>query len=353
MNDPYRGKECKRYTKNTTDRIGGITLRTNPSTSVQGALPRIKDEPLWKRLKKQMAFQLFVLLGIAFMGVFAYTPMFGILMAFKDYKINSGIVGIFTSEWVGLRYFQEFVNDYNFPMLVRNTLVLSILKLVFSFPIPILFAIMLTEVRHAFFKRFVQTVSYLPHFISWVVIVGVAFAFFSTDTGLANQLLLQMGLIEEPLRILTDPDYFWGLAVSSAVWKEAGWWTIIFLAAISGIDPSLYEAAEMDGAGRLKRIWHITLPGIKGSIVVVLILSIGNILGGGLVGSNFEQAFLLGNPLNSDKSQIIQTYAFNMGLAQGRFAFATAIDLVQSIISITLILTSNYIAKKVSGSGLF
>lgn len=332
-------------------------MKTNVSTVLQHTQQNtsliIKDEPLWKRFKRQIAFQIFVLLGILFMAIFSYVPMFGILMAFKDYKISSGIIGIFTSDWAGLRYFEEFVNDYNFPTLVKNTLALSILKLFFSFPIPILYAIMLNEVRNAFFKRFVQTVSYLPHFISWVVIVGVAFAFFSTDTGLVNNLLMSMGWIDEPLRILTDPDYFWGLAVSSAVWKEAGWWTIIFLAAIAGIDPSLYEAAEMDGAGRLKRIWHITLPGIKGSIVVVLILSIGNILGGGLVGSNFEQAFLLGNPLNSDKSQIIQTYSFNMGLAQGRFAFATAIDLVQSIISLILILSSNYIAKKVSGSGLF
>jgi len=306
-----------------------------------------------KRFRKQMAFHLFVLLGVAFMLVFNYTPMFGILMAFKEYKITSGVSGIFTSEWAGLRYFREFVNDYNFPTLIRNTLALSVLKLVFSFPVPILLAIMLNEARLVWFKRFVQTVSYLPHFISWVVVTGVLFAFFSANTGLVNQLLVDLGLIDEPLPILTDPDYFWGLAVVSAVWKEAGWWAIIFLASIAGIDPSLYEAAEMDGAGRLQRIRHVTLPGIKGAVIVVLILSIGNILGGGLVGSNFEQSFLLGNALNSDKSQIVQTYAFNMGLAQGRFAFAAAIDLVQSVISVALILISNAVARKVSGAGLY
>lgn len=168
-----------------------------------------------------------------------------------------------------------------------------------------------------------------------------------------NSLLMSLNLIDEPLTILTSPDSFWGLAVSTAVWKEAGWWTIIFLAAIAGIDPGLYEAAQIDGAGRLRRIWHVTLPSIKGSIIVVLILSIGSILGGGLVGSNFEQVMLMGNALNLEKSQIIQTYAFNVGLAEGRFAFAAAIDLIQSIISVILILSSNAIAKKVSGSSLY
>lgn len=328
-------------------------MKSNPVHSSHKLMIDIQKKTIWKRFKGEFTFHLFVGLGLLFLLVFSFTPMFGIIIAFKDYQITSGISGIFTSEWAGLRYFKEFFADYNFPSLVRNTLMLSILKLVFTFPIPIMLAIMLNEVNNTYFKRVVQTVSYLPHFISWVVVVGIAFAFFSTDTGVINHLLLKLHIIDEPLQILTDPNSFWGLAISTAVWKEAGWWTIIFLASIAGIDPSLYEAAEMDGASRLKRIWHVTLPGIKGSVIIVLILAIGNMLGGGLVGSNFEQAFLLGNPLNSDTSQIIQTYAFNVGLAQGRFAFATAIDLIQSIISVTLILVSNYIAKKVSGSSLF
>ncbi|WP_339319577.1 ABC transporter permease subunit [Paenibacillus sp. FSL R10-2734] len=312
-----------------------------------------QEDTFTKRFRKQITVQIFVWLGLLFLLVFSYLPMFGILMAFKDYKITSGIAGIFTSDWVGLRYFKELVNDYNFPNLVRNTLVLSILKLVFSFPVPIILAIMLTEVRSSFVKRFVQTASYLPHFISWVVVSGIGFAFFSTETGLINNALMSLGLIDQPLDILTNPNSFWGLAVSTAIWKEAGWWTIIFLAAIAGIDPSQYEAAQMDGAGRLKRIMHVTLPNMKGSIIVVLILSIGSILGGGLVGSNFEQVMLFGNVLNSETSQIIQTYAFNAGLAQGRFAFATAIDLVQSFISVILIVSSNAIAKRFSGSSLY
>ncbi|CAH1191822.1 MULTISPECIES: ABC transporter permease [Paenibacillus] len=308
---------------------------------------------LWKRFKKQKVLHLFVGLGMIFLLIFSYTPMFGILMAFKDYRISDGIKGIFTSEWVGFKYFNEFIHDYQFGNIVRNTLVLSFLKVIFAFPAPILFAIMLNEVKNMGFKRFVQTISYLPHFISWVVVVGVSYAFLSADVGMVNRALMESGLIDKPLNILTSPNYFWGFAVGSAIWKEMGWWTIIFLAAITGINPSLYEAAEIDGAGRLARIRHITLPGMKGTIVVVLVLTIGSILGGGLVGSNFEQAYLFGNSINNPTSEIVQTYAFKVGLSDGRFSYAAAIDFIQSVISVILIFSSNYIAKRVSGSGLF
>ncbi|NMO94913.1 sugar ABC transporter permease [Paenibacillus lemnae] len=322
-------------------------------TYLKGEVDIIQKTVLAKQFKKQLPFQIFVWIGLLFLFLFSYIPMFGIIIAFKNYKISSGIEGIFSSSWVGLAHFKELINDYNFPTLVRNTLVLSLLKIFFSYPIPILFAIILSEVKNVFLKRFVQTVSYLPHFISWVVVTGIAFAFFSSGFGIVNDALLSLNIIKEPLSILTDPDAFWGLAVSTAVWKEAGWWTIIFLAALAGIDPSLYEAAEIDGAGRLKRIIHITLPGLKGAAIVVLILTIGSMLGGGLVGSNFEQSMLLGNTINSEKSQIIQTYAFNIGLAQGRFSFATAIDLMQSVISVILIFSSNALAKRFTGQGLF
>jgi putative aldouronate transport system permease protein len=307
----------------------------------------------WKRFKKQWPLHLFVGMGMLFLLIFSYTPMFGIVMAFKDYRIVTGIKGIFTSEWVGLQHFREFVTDYRFGEIVRNTLVLSLLKVLFTFPVPIFLAILLNEVRIMSFKRFVQTVSYLPHFISWVVVVGLTFSFFSADVGIVNKLLMNIGLINEPLDLTTSPHYFWGLAVGSAVWKEMGWWSIIFLAAIAGINPALYEAAQIDGAGRLARIRHITLPGIKGTVVVVLILTVGSILGGGLVGSNFEQAYLLGNSINNSTSEIVQTYAFKVGLADGRFSYAAAIDLIQSVISVALIFSSNFVAKRASGSSLF
>lgn len=194
---------------------------------------------LWKRFKKQKVLHVFVGLGMIFLLIFSYTPMFGILMAFKDYSISNGIKGIFTSEWVGLRYFDEFIHDYQFATIVRNTLVLSFLKVIFAFPAPILLAIMLNEVKNMAFKRFVQTISYLPHFISWVVVVGVSYAFLSADVGMVNRALIEAGFIDKPLNILTSPNYFWGLAVGSAIWKEMGWWTIIFLAAITAYKPAL------------------------------------------------------------------------------------------------------------------
>jgi len=327
-----------------------MEVETKVSHSVQWSHRRAQ---FFKQLKKQRVLHLFVGLGMIFLLIFSYTPMFGILMAFKEYSISSGIKGIFTSEWVGLKHFNEFVSDYRFGEIVRNTLVLSFLKVLFTFPAPILLAILLNEARNLRFKKIVQTVSYLPHFISWVVVAGIAFSFLSADIGMINKALMSLGLIDKPLDILTNADHFWGLAVGSAVWKEVGWWTIIFLAAIAGIDPTLYEAAQIDGAGRLARIRHITFQGMKGTIVVVLILTIGSILGGGLVGSNFEQAFLFGNSINNSTSEIVQTYAFKVGLRDGRFSYAAAIDLIQSIISVILIFSSNYIAKRASGSSLF
>ncbi|GGG00173.1 ABC transporter permease [Paenibacillus abyssi] len=313
----------------------------------------IHKQQFWKRFKKQIYLQSFVFFGLIVLFFFQYLPMFGILMAFKEYSITDGIAGILTSEWAGLKYFKQFFNAYQFEQIVTNTLAISFLKLFFAFPVPIILAIMLNEVRISAVKRIVQTTSYFPHFISWVVVAGLASVFLSTEQGVINNLLISLGLADKPIAFLSNPDHFWGLAVTTAMWKEAGWWTIIFLAALSGINPALYEAAQIDGAGRIQRIWHITLPSIKGTIVVVLILAIGNLLGGGLVGSNFEQSFLLGNSVNSDKSEILQTYAFKMGLAQGRYSYATAIDLIQSIISVTLIFGANWLSKKVTKTGLF
>lgn len=306
-----------------------------------------------KRFRRQFQLQVFALAGVGYLIVFSVLPMFGIILAFKNYKITMGVSGIFTSEWVGLKYFREFFTDYRFMELLRNTVVISTLKLVFAFPVPIILAILISECRNRPFKRIVQTVSYLPNFISWVLVYGICSALFAQKSGVINQLLVKLGIISEGIPFLTDPDMFWGMSVILSIWKSSGWWAIIFLAAISGIDSTLYEAASIDGAGRLKRIWHITLPGIKGAIVTVLILSIGSFLGGGMVGSNFEQSFLMGNTVNNSTSEIIQTYAFKMGMSQGRFSYATAVDLIQSLVSITLVIISNYVAKKVSGEGLF
>lgn len=301
---------------------------------------------------KQLSLQLFVLVGIVYIFIFSYIPMVGIIMGFKDYDIAMGVGGIFTSKWVGLKYFIEFFNDFNFKHLVINTVGISLLKMIFTFPAPIIFAIMLNEMRSIKFKKAVQTCSYLPHFISWVVVSGISFRFLST-TGVINVVFQKLGLITEAIPFLSSPKLYWGLAVSLDVWKEMGWWTIVFLAAIVGVNQELNESAAIDGAGRLKRIWYITLPCIKPTVVTVLILALGNLFGGGLSGSNFEQSFLFGNSMNSSASDIIQTYVFQVGLSNGRYAYATAVGLIQSLISLVLIYTSNFTAKKISGTSLF
>ena len=314
---------------------------------------KASKKPLLSRLLGQWQIQVFALAGIIYLVIFSYLPMVGINIAFRSYKLTSGLAGVFTSKWVGLKYFEEFVTDYRFPELVRNTLAISALKMFFAFPVPILLAIMISEVRSPKFKRLVQTISYLPNFISWVLVYGICLSFFAADRGLVNEILRKLGLTETGIPFMTDPGMFWGMATVLSIWKSSGWWAIIFLASISGIDANLYEAAMCDGAGRLKRIWHITLPGIRGAIVTVLILSIGSFLGGGMGGSNFEQFFLLGNSVNNSTSEIVQTYAFKMGMAQGRFSYATAVDLIQSIISLVLVVVSNGIVNKISGEGIF
>lgn len=314
--------------------------------------PEKRRDSIARLFWKQRYLQLFVLAGIVYVFVFNYIPMMGLIIGFKDYKITSGLQGMFTSDWVGLKYFREFFTDYKFPELLRNTLTLSVLKLIFSFPVPILFAILLNEVRNKKAKKFIQTISYLPYFVSWVIVAGLL-RIMASDTGVINNLLLGMNLVEQPLEILTSPKYFTAMAVITSIWKETGWWAIIFLAAITGIDPTLYEAAGMDGATRIQKIRYITLPSIAGTITVVLIMALGNLLGGGLSGSNFEQCYLLGNQGNMEVSDIIQTYVMRIGLSNGRYSFATAVGMFQSTISVTLVFISNYISKKVSGNGLF
>lgn len=296
--------------------------------------------------------QMFVLAGILYIFIFHYIPMFGLIIGFKDYKITTGIAGMFTSDWVGLKYFKEFFTDYKFGELMRNTLVLSILKLACSFPIPILLAILINEVRCRRLKKFIQTVSYLPYFISWVIVSGML-KIMADDSGIINQCLMALGVTDKPLELLTSPKYFYTISILTSIWKDTGWWTIIFLAAITGIDPTLYEAAEIDGAGRIRKMVSITLPSISPTVTVVLILALGNLLGGGLSGSNFEQCYLLGNSGNIEVSDIIQTYVMRVGLSNARYSYATAVGMFQSVISIILVYTSNFISKKISGNSLF
>ena len=305
------------------------------------------------KLKRQRMLQIFAWAGLVYILIFNYAPMAGILVAFKKFSIKDGFMGIFTNEWVGLKYFIEFFNDYMCWPVIKNTLIISLLKILASFPAPILLAIMITEVKNRPFKKFVQAVSYLPYFISWVIVAGILTAFFSQSRGLVSEFIIKTGISDKGVSFLTNPGSYYQLAVWTSIWKSTGWWSIIFLAAISGIDPGLYEAAMVDGAGRLKRIWHITLPGILPAIVTVLILSVGSFLGGGMMGGNFDQTMMLGNKLNASASEIIKTYAFKTGMVDLRFNYATAIDLMQSIISVILIFATNAVSKKITETGLF
>lgn len=307
---------------------------------------------LWRTFGKQWQLQMFALLGVLFLCVFSFAPLFGLVIAFKDYSIRSGVGGIFSSSFNNFAHFQEFFTNYRFSELLRNTVVLSVLKLAATFPAAIFMALLISEVRHSFSKRVFQTISYLPHFISWTLVYTIAFNMFSEKSGIINQALLSSGAVSKAIPFMTSEDMFYGFAIFLSIWKTTGWSAIIFLAAISGVDPTLYEAAKVDGAGRLKRIRHVTLPSILPSVVTVLIINIGSMLGGGMGGSNFELSYLFGNATNSATADIIQTYSFNMGLSKGRFAFATAVDMCQSIVSLILVLCSNAAAKKISGIGL-
>ena len=308
-------------------------------------------ESVRREFRRQLPLHLFVWIGLLFLLLFCLIPMSGIVIAFKDYNINAGFAGMFTSPWAdhyGMKHFITFMTNRKFGTLVRNTVVISGLKLIFAFPFAILFAIMVTELKSKGYKRLVQTASYLPHFVSWTVVAGIVYAMFSTNIGVINELLIRLNILKEPIPLLLDPDRYYFLATASEIWKETGWSAIIYLAAISGIDPALYESAQVDGAGRLKRIWHITLPGISGTVAILLILAVG-----GLFSGSFDQAMMLGNDMNVSRSEILDVFIYKTGLSKQRYSYAAAIGLFQSVISFILVVGANAGSRKISGSSLF
>lgn len=308
------------------------------------AVHRTSKQSTFQKFLSQKYLQLMVLPGIIWMFVFNYIPMTGLVIAFKNFKITKPISA---APWVGFEHFAEFFSDPNFMNIMINTLSISFLKLIIGFPLPILFAILLNEVRKAKFKKAVQTISYLPHFISWVVLGGLLITWLS-DTGMINEVLVKFGILKEPIAFLASPKYFWGLTVISDTWKELGWSAIIYLAAISGIDQQMYEAATVDGATKLQKIMKITLPSIKGTIAIMFILAVANMLN-----SNFDQIFILKNVLNASSSEVIDTYVYQMGMRSGRYSYATAIGLFKSIIAMILLVTANFTTKKLQGRSLF
>ncbi|WP_051507273.1 ABC transporter permease [Saccharibacillus sacchari] len=288
---------------------------------------------------RQWELQTMVIPGILFMIVFCFVPIYGLTIAFKSYTV---IDTLDSAPWVGLENFRIILSDRYFWDSVVNTLAISFLKLGIGFVLPIVLAIMIYEVRYNRFKKFVQTVSYLPHFLSWIVLGGMMITWFST-TGLFNQLLLDLGLISNAQNILLDANKYWWIATLSDIWKESGWGTILYLAIMAKIDPTYYEAAKIDGAGRLRQIWNITLPNMKMIISLNLILTIS-----GLLGSNLDQTLVLMNSQNREKAEVINSYVYRMGLAQGDFSYATAVGLGVSIVSVILLLTANKVTSKMN-----
>lgn len=275
--------------------------------------------------------------------VFNYVPMYGLILAFKDFKFSDGIMG---SAWVGLENFKYLFHLDAFYRVLGNSLILSLLKLVIYFPIPIILTIALNEIPFVRYKRISQTLLYLPYFISWVVIGGILVNLLSPSWGIINSAIRAFG--GEPVFFLGSAKYFRGIAIISNIWKNAGWDTIIYLAAITSINPELYEAATVDGASRLQRIRYITLPGIKTTIVILLLLTIGNLMNNG-----FEQIYMLQNASNLAVSEVIETYTYRLGIINGRFSFATTVGLFSSLVGFTLLMIANGIAKLMGEEGIF
>ena len=325
-------------------------MENNTEVKLTNALNK---KTFWQRLKDERDLQIMAILGIIWMLVFNYTPMYGLLIAFKkNFQATTPLFSgkFLTSKWAdmgGFYHFVRFFKDKEFGNIMTNTLGISLIKLVINFPLPIIFALLLNEVRNVEYKKFIQTVSYLPHFLSWVVLGGILTTWMDSS-GLFNQLLTKLGLIKEPIVFLAQPKYFWGIVILSDLWKELGWNAIIYLAAISGIDQEMYEAAEVDGASRLRQIFSITLPSISGTIVILFILAVG-----GLLNSNFDQILVLYNQLNSSRSNVIDIYTYRIGIGAAQFSYASAIGLFKSVIAFILLFIANQVTKKINGTSLF
>ncbi|WHY03514.1 ABC transporter permease subunit [Neobacillus sp. DY30] len=281
--------------------------------------------------------------GLLYFIIFKYLPMAGLIIAFQDYQPFLGILG---SPWVGLKHFIRLFTEPTFFMLLKNTLILFALNLVIFFPMPIIVALMLNEVKNRYFKAGIQTIIYIPHFMSWVIIVSISFIFLNVDGGIINEFLASIGM--EKISFLTSPDWTRTIYITQIIWKELGWSTIIYLAAITAVDTQLYEAAEMDGAGRIRKTWHVTLPAIRPVIITLLILKIGSTLDLG-----FEHMYLLLNSLNRSVAEIFDTYIYTAGLKNGQLSFSTAVGLFKGLVGLVLVILANKLAKKFGEDGVY
>jgi putative aldouronate transport system permease protein len=296
-----------------------------------------------RKIRKNWDLYLLIIPIIAYFIIFKYIPMYGLQIAFKDFI---AVDGIFNSPWVGLEHFERFFQSFYFERLLSNTLLIGLYELAVGFPIPIILALMINEVKNKYFKSFIQTITYAPHFLSVVVVVGILYLFLSPQTGIINQLIVILG--GEPIYFMAEPAWFKTIFVFSGVWQNMGWSSIIYLAALSAIDPQLQEAAKIDGASRLQRIWHINLPSIKPTIIIMLILQCGSILGVG-----FEKVFLMQNSLNMSASDVISTHIYRTGILGADYSYSTAIGLFESFVNLIILLLVNYTARKVNKVSLW
>jgi putative aldouronate transport system permease protein len=281
--------------------------------------------------------------GILYFLIFKFAPLWGLLIAFKEYNPFKGLWG---SEWIGFTNFTELFKSEIFYLMLRNTFAINIFGIIFMFPLPILLALMLNEIRHETFKRINQSIVYLPHFLSWVVVASMTFFMLSTDVGLINKLISNMGF--ETVSFLSNPNLFWGLLTAQSMWKEVGWGTIIFLAAMAGVDPQQYEAAVIDGASRMKQIWHVTLPAIRPTIIILLILRLGHMADVG-----FEQILLMNNPLVTSVSQVFDTYAYTIGILGGKISVGVTVGMFKGVVGLILVMLSNYVVKRLGQEGIY
>ncbi|WP_284638229.1 ABC transporter permease [Paenibacillus silviterrae] len=297
----------------------------------------------WTFMRKHWGLYVISIPGIFFFLIFKYVPLLGSVIAFQNYNIFRGITG---SPFIGLDNFKRMFAYPEFLMILKNTLLIGIYDLAFAFPVPILLAILLNELRQVLYKRIVQTIVYLPHFLSWVIVGGILVGVLSPTTGFVNTVISSLGF--EPIYFLGDNDYIRSILIGSGIWKDSGWGTIIYLAAIAGINPDLYEAAQIDGAGRLKQTFSITIPCILPTIMILFLLQIGNFLDFG-----FERVFVFLNPLNSENGEIIDTYVYRAGLVDRQYSYTTAIGLFKSVVGLLLIVIGNTLSRRATGESLY
>jgi len=322
-----------------------------PSLAVSPASPAYNERKgwreAWRQIKRDRFLYALAAIPLLYFVVFRYLPMIGVIIAFQDYDPFLGITDIFRLDrWVGFKHFRNFFDSIFFWNIMRNTVLISLYKLIFGFPVPIILALLINEVRVTLFQRTVQTVSYLPHFFSMVVAAGIVRAMLTPQGGLLNQLVVALG--GEPKAYLTDPDLFRSIIVTMDVWQHAGWNSIIFLAAMATINPEMYEAAAMDGANRFQRMWHVTLPSISFAIVIILIFRIG-----GMLDAGFEQILLLYSPSVYSVSDIIDTYVYRAGLIGRQYSFGAAVGLYKSVLALALMYMANKISQRLGQEGLW